>query len=118
MRYRVVTSASAVAALEEQAMYLREQGAPEDRVAGWLRRMLDAVDALEKWLHRHGVAHDVSDAIGFVVRRLYVDDYGVLYRVDDAAGVVEILAVRHGRRRPWTGGTAASDEPKADEPPV
>lgn len=37
---------------------------------------------------------------GYEVRRANYGDYAIFFRVDDAQQVVEVLAFRHGRRRP------------------
>ena len=103
MTYRVVISNEALGAIEAQAVYLLESGAPEARVGAWMRRLLDVIDSLETWPHRFAVAEEVSQALGKTIRRVNVDEYALYYRVCEDTGVVEIMAMRHGRRRPWRG---------------
>jgi plasmid stabilization system protein ParE len=55
---------------------------------------------------RFPVAERESEMFGQEVRRVNHGDYAVFYFVDEGEGVVELLAFRHGRRRPWLGGDA------------
>ena len=57
--------------------------------------------SLEQWPRRFPVADAISQAKGYEVRRANYGEYAVFYRVDESRAVVELLAFRHARRRPW-----------------
>lgn len=101
MSFRVVISRTVEEAIDAQVSYLSEQGAPEVRLRRWLDGVLDLVDSLSDWPTRFPVAEALSAAMGCEVRRANSGDYAIFFRVNEADRVVEILAFRHGRRRPW-----------------
>jgi plasmid stabilization system protein ParE len=86
----------AVASLDEitDDMVARRGNAAARRVA---TRLLAAVERLST-LPRSGPPWPPAGDIAY--RRLVVDEYVLLYRVDEARSTVFILALRHGRRRP------------------
>lgn len=91
-------------AIRQQLAYLRDQGAPEDRLDHWFRGLLDLLGTLCEWPRRFPVAETVTAAKGHEVRCANHGDYALFYRIDEEARVVEVIAFRHGRQRPWLEG--------------
>lgn len=100
MKYRVVIPREIQDAVDEQVVYLLSEGAPTDRLEGWLTGLYERMESLYSFPRRYAVAEAVSTATGYEVRRMNYGDYAVFYRVDDRRMVVEVIAFRHGRRRP------------------
>ena len=44
MTYRVVIPTTVLDAIDAQMAYLREQGAPPDRLDGWFMRLFDLIE--------------------------------------------------------------------------
>ncbi len=105
MSFRVVITREAEDAIAAQVEYLKKQSAPEDRVVRWLAGLFDLIDSLYELPRRFPVAEAVTAVAGYEVRRVNYADCGVFFRVDDAQSLVEIVAFRHGRQRPWLEGT-------------
>ncbi len=101
MTYRVVIPQTVLDAIDSHLRYLRREGAPAKRVDAWLDRLASHIDSLAELPRRCPVAEAVTAAVGYEVRRLKHGDYAVFYRIDERARVVEIMAFRHGRQRPW-----------------
>jgi plasmid stabilization system protein ParE len=104
MRYEVNLPDAVKDAIRQQTEYLRDQGAPEDRLTHWFLGLLDLLDTLCEWPRRFPVAETVTPAKGFEVRRANHGDYARFYRIDDPAQLVEVIAFRHGRQQPWLEG--------------
>lgn len=104
MTYRVIIPDEVVEAISHQVRYLRAEGAPDDRLEHWLERLFEKIDSLSSHPHRFPVARAVSSARGYELRRLNFGAYAVFFRVAEAAKLVEIVALRHGRQRPWEEG--------------
>lgn len=102
MTYRVVIPTTVLDAIDAQMAYLREQGAPPDRLDGWFMRLFDLIESLDRLPKRFPIAEAVSTATGEEVRRMNFGEYAVFFRVLDSRRIVELLAFRHGRQRPWT----------------
>lgn len=101
MSFRVVIARAAEDAIAAQVEYLKQQSAPPDRVDRWLTGLFDLIDSLNELPRRFPVAEAVTAAAGFEVRRVNYADYAVFFRVNDAQALVEVIAFRHGRQRPW-----------------
>lgn len=67
--------------------------------AGFIGRLLDAIDGLDILPHRYPVSGS-RHADSNDVRSMPVGNYLVLYSIDDFNRAVHILNVRHGARRP------------------
>jgi plasmid stabilization system protein ParE len=101
MIYRVVIPQEVHEAIDAQVQYLINEGAPRDRVDDWLARLFDRIQSLDKMPRRFPVAEAVTAAKGYEVRRVNHGQYALFYRIDDSHRVVEFIAFRHGRQRPW-----------------
>lgn len=101
MTYRVVIPGAVLDAIDAQMAYLVEQGAPPDRLTAWLASLYDLIESLDRLPRRFPVAEAVTAAQGDDVRRMNFGEYAVFFRVIDSRKVVELLAFRHGRQRPW-----------------
>jgi plasmid stabilization system protein ParE len=83
-----------VAALEQQVTWLRNQGAPEDRITGWLESLFAVIDNLYESPRLYPVAADETAEIGVEIRRVIFGDYLIYFHVDDDRGVVSVLHFR------------------------
>lgn len=102
MSYQVLIPQEVEDAIAAQVDYLKGQaGASGERVDRWLVRLFDLIDSLQRWPSRFPVAATVSEAVGYEVRRANHGDYAVFFRVLHEKRLVELVAFRHGRRRPW-----------------
>jgi plasmid stabilization system protein ParE len=101
MSYRVVIPQQVLAAIDAHVQYLINDGAPPDRVDLWLARLLTIIDSLYVMPRRFPVAKALTAAKGYEVRRVNHADCAIFYRIDDGEQRVELIAFRHGRRRPW-----------------
>ena len=95
--YRVIISPRAAADLADVDAYISKDS--PQIAATVISRLVDAVDTLGRLPHRHqtyGVRGRPADEI---VRRMPVPPYLIYYRVDDTKRVVEVITIRHGKRR-------------------
>lgn len=60
--------------------------------------MIEAIDSLEAFPHRHPV-YKGSRQPSDIVRRMPVRPFLAYYTVDDARGVVHVVSILHGKRR-------------------
>ncbi|MFN0132766.1 MAG: type II toxin-antitoxin system RelE/ParE family toxin [Phycisphaerales bacterium] len=104
MTYGVLISPEVLDAIDRHLVYLRHEGAPPDRMEAWLGGLLATIDSLYLMPRRFPVAETVTAANGYEVRRVNHGDYSLFYHIDDNDHLVEILAFRHGRQRPWLEG--------------
>lgn len=70
-----------------------------DNAAGTIERILDAIDGLEFMPYRFKVLEGAEKK---GIRSISVRPYLIRFRVEEEAGIVRILHVRHGARRPET----------------
>lgn len=105
MKYRVIYTQEVVNAIEAQVAYFIGEQAPSDRIESWLAGLYDCMIFLDQWPRRFPIAEAISRAKGYEVRRMNYGQCAIFYRVDDGRSVVELLAFRHGRRRPWSEET-------------
>jgi toxin ParE1/3/4 len=75
-----------------------ERDAP-DAAAGMVERILESIELLKVFPHRHAVT-PAKAPLGKQVRSLPVPPYVVFFRVLDQDRTVIILTVRHGAHRP------------------
>ena len=99
MTFRVVLTETVVQAIDAQLSYFDAQGAPGDRVGGWLDDLLAAIDSLSQWPERYPVAEIESAVAGMELRKLNFGDYLVFYHVRSEKSLVEVLSLRHGARQ-------------------
>jgi plasmid stabilization system protein ParE len=81
--------------------YYFSQEVPVEVVAAWLRGLYGKVECLYDMPRRIPVAHWMTKAKGYEIRRMNYGEYALLCRVREDERLVEIIAFRHGRRRPW-----------------
>lgn len=95
-RYRVIVSARTSADLHAIHQYI-EQDSPQN-AAAVVAELLDAIDSLERFPTRFPV-HSSGRRLSATVRRMPVPPYLIYYRVVQRQLAVEIITVRHGKRR-------------------
>ena len=94
--YRIRITPRALVDLEGNFEFIVRHSPQNAR--GMIRRLLDAIDALEFFPHRYDVPR-TGKAHGRQVRSMPVRPYLVRYRIDDKLKAVFVLRVRHGARR-------------------
>lgn len=104
MTYRVVITDEVLAAIDAQIAWYIDQGVSRDLIGTWLAELVGKVNSLRELPKRFGVAETVSRIVGHEVRRMNHGEHALFYRVRDQERIVEVLAFRHGRRRPWLEG--------------
>lgn len=109
--YRVETPPQVNAQIDDQVEHYRDEEASEQVIIGWLSGLLDAIDSLEQLPLRFPVDPDRTAIRRYEVRRFNYGEFGIFYRVHEDRRVVEILDLRHGRRRP--GHEDEMDSPEA-----
>lgn len=106
MRYRVEITPEVHGRIDEQVAYLRSEQVAETTVVGWLASLYDALLSLQEHPRRFPVDVIRTQILGYEIRRMGVGEFVVFYRVDGDFGLVRVLTVRHGKRRPWLEGGA------------
>jgi addiction module RelE/StbE family toxin len=95
-RYRVIITPRAGADLEKiHAQIAKDSPQNAGLVAS---AIIDAVESLELFPHRHPV-HEGRRKPTQTVRRMPVPPFLLYYRVDDPNLVVHLVSVLHGKRR-------------------
>ncbi len=74
-----------------------EQDSPKN-AASVIEGLIRAIDALEQFPHQYKVHRSYKDA-NRIVRSMPVAPFVVYYRIKEPHRSVEVLPVRHGRRR-------------------
>ena len=97
-RYRVILSPQTSADLADIHGHIAADS-PQS-AASVIAGLTDAVDSLQHLPKRHPVYPIRGRPAAEVVRRMPVPPYLIYYRVDDARRVVEVITIRHGKRRP------------------
>jgi plasmid stabilization system protein ParE len=64
----------------------------------WLERLQRAIESLQSMPNRCGYARE-NDLLGEKLRQYIYKSYRIIFQVDEAAGIVRILHVRHAARR-------------------
>jgi len=100
MSYRVEIPPQVNAQIDDQVVYYRDEGVADQVIIQWLSGLLDVVDSLEQMPLRFPVDPDRTAIRRYEIRRLNYGEFGIFYRVYEDRRVVEILDLRHGRRRP------------------
>lgn len=98
-RYSVELTHTARRAIEEQAGFIATAAGAPLEAARWLGRILSAVESLERWPRRTGIAEE-SAFVKDEVRQLVIGRHLLLFVVDEARRTVTIVGLRHGHRRP------------------
>lgn len=99
MMYRVEISLVVHGQMNSQVEYYRGEMVPDATVVRWLAGLFDAVDSLREHPKRFPIDADRSAIKGYEIRRFNYGEFGVFYRVREDDGLVQILDLRHGRRR-------------------
>jgi plasmid stabilization system protein ParE len=97
-RYRVILSPLASADLADIHDHIAKDS-PQS-AASVVAGLTNAVDRLQHLPNRHPVYPMRGRPAAEIVRRMPVPPYLIYYRVDDARHVVEVITIRHGKRRP------------------
>lgn len=95
-RYEVTVTSRAYDELESICQFIAERSPGAS--ASVAKRLIQAIDALSLLPHRHRVHIHRRDARK-TVHAMPVRPFIVYYRVREEESVVEVLCVRHGRRR-------------------
>ena|ERR1041385_6823497 len=95
-RYRIIVLLEASNDLTAIFDYI-EQHSPQNAVTV-ARRLVDAIDSLDRFPHRCKIHVSNSDPQR-VVHSMPVGPFIIYYRVLEARGAVEIMTIRHGARR-------------------
>jgi hypothetical protein len=99
MKYSVEISDAAFEAIGAQARYIAIDCKAPLNAQFWLERVWDVIDGLEQMPGRHALAPE--DAYKpYEVRRALVGNYSILFTIDEGAGKVWIIGLRHGSRLP------------------
>lgn len=97
--YEVRITATAASTIEQVASYIVHEQQTPGTAKNWLEAVWDAVDSLRTLPNRAPLAEE--DAfVDYVDRRLGVFQHIVLFTVHEEHGVVYVIGVRHGHRRP------------------
>lgn len=96
MSLSVVWSMRAEDQLDEHVGDL-QQRTTTDAARRLVLRVFDRLDAVADLPQSAPRWHAVEDA---AFRRLVVDDFILIYRIDLEAGQIQVLSMRHGRQRP------------------
>lgn len=107
MRVRARWTDNAKVGLRTIEEYLQER-VDARRVYATIDAIFDAVDQVEAFPFS-APPWRASDDANF--RRLVVEDYVVIYRVDDATSEARILSVRHQKQRPATLDDVLENDP-------
>lgn len=94
--YGVRITPTALKDLEAIFAYVEAQSPQNARLV--IRRLLDAIDGLERMPGRFNVPR-TGYVRGRQVRSMPVPPYLVRYRIDERRATVHVLRVRHGARR-------------------
>lgn len=106
MNYRVEVSPEVQEQIDEQVAYLRSEQVSETILVGWLMSLSDAMLSLREHPLRFPVDAIRTQIRGYEIRRMSVGEFVVFYRVMGELGLVQVLTIRHGKRRPWLEGGA------------
>ncbi len=98
-RFKVEVTDTALAAIAAQARYIVESSGSNVEAQRWLERIWDAVDSLERWPRRAGLAEE-DEYVEYEVRQLVIDNHLLLFTIVDERSVIRIVGLRHGHRRP------------------
>jgi plasmid stabilization system protein ParE len=96
--YRVIISRDASDDLQHIFDWIAKDSV--DIAAKVVQKLLDEIDSLQESPQRYAVIETLRP-MPFAVRRLVARPYRILYWVEERQQAVRILAVRHGRQRPW-----------------
>ncbi|HSU69608.1 MAG TPA: type II toxin-antitoxin system RelE/ParE family toxin [Tepidisphaeraceae bacterium] len=94
--YRVFYSPRAASELQKIFDYITEHSPAN--APGFLRQIIDSIDSLEQFPHRHPVDDLIKSKRG-QVRVLVVSPYLILYQIEETQRAVQLISVRHGARR-------------------
>ena len=93
MEYRVVWTDRAMGQVTEIGDYIAEDS-PKAALT-MVERLFDEVEVLSGFPELGSIVEELKDPR---IRKLLVPPYMVAYRIQEEFSLVEILAVRHGRR--------------------
>jgi len=94
--FRVSISSRASSDIQDIYRYIESDSPRNARIV--LRRLMSAIDSLERFPYRNEVYQGLR-SVSETVRRMPVAPFILYYRINDEQGVVEVIAIRHGKRR-------------------
>ena len=94
--YRVLITPEAEQGVLDAFRYIDER-APIS-AERWLRKLYRRIDTLERMPRRCALAPE-SDYFGEELRQLIFESHRIVFRIEDAAGIVRVLFVVHGKQR-------------------
>lgn len=93
-RFRVDVPPTVATQIDRQLLHIAEDSI--DNALAWEGRLRGALLAIGE-APVHAVDEDVSDRLGFPIRKVVFEGtYVIHYHVDEEAGVVRIVNFRHG----------------------
>jgi plasmid stabilization system protein ParE len=95
-RYRVIITPRASSDIESIHRFI-EQDSPQN-AAGMIQKLIDAIDSLQILPHRYSI-YSGARRPSTAVRKMVVYPYLLYYRVDDGRRQVDVVTIRHGKRR-------------------
>lgn len=97
--YSVLVTATAREVITEQVRFLAiDRQSPQNAIQ-WLDRVWTNIDGLEFLPLRHAIAEGY-DRLPYLVRRIMLDNYLILFAVDEGNATVYVVGLRHGARLP------------------
>ena len=101
MAYRVIVQERAERDITEAYAYI--EGAAPDAALRWYGRIKVCIQSLSEFPRRCAKAPE-AEKLGIDIRQLLFGKrsgiYRVIFRIDEHAGEVHVLSVRHGARKP------------------
>lgn len=99
MRYRVVVTADAEAAILREATFIAEDSGIPGRAVDWLVRAYALVETLYESPRGCALAAE-DEHCNYEVRKLIHGRHLILFTVDDESETVYVMGCRHGMRLP------------------
>jgi len=99
-RLKVVIPPSVQEQIRDQLLYIAEDSI--DNALAWEDRLRASINGIGN-MHGHAIDEAASARLGETIRKcVFEKTYLIHYRVNTAAGTVEIVNFRHGSRLPRT----------------
>lgn len=97
--YRVQVIPAAIAAIENQFLYIRDIQLSPLEAARWLSRVWTAIDGLQYMPTRFGFAPE-NDLRPFEVRRVVLGNHLIIFTINESEKTVYVMNLRHGAMLP------------------
>ncbi|NQU50462.1 MAG: type II toxin-antitoxin system RelE/ParE family toxin [Planctomycetes bacterium] len=99
MKYKVTFTFAIQKEIDSQIGHFINEKVPSPFIEQWLAGLLERLDSLSEFPSRCPVSNTYSSIKQFEVRRLIYGEYAPYYRINSEQRIVEILSLRHGRRK-------------------